>query len=55
MCLSAVGGARLPLAGQQVFGLEVKHVSVRLSLLALTVHVLLGVLHHLLSLFHHLT
>lgn len=54
LCLSVVGCARLPLAGQQVFGLEVEHVSVRLSLFALAVHVPLGVLHHLLRLFHHL-
>ncbi len=52
--LSAIGGARLPLPGQEVFGFEVKHVSVCLSLLALAVHVFLGVLHHLLRLLCHL-
>lgn len=52
--LSAISGARLPLPGQEVFGFEVKHVSVCLSLLALAVHVFLGVLHHLLCLLCHL-
>lgn len=52
--LSAVGGARLPLPSQEVFGFEVKHVSVCLSLLALAIHVFLGVLHHLLCLLCHL-
>lgn len=54
-CLSVVGGAWLPLPGQEVFGFEVEHVPVGFSLLALAVHVLLGVLHHLLGLLHHLT
>lgn len=52
--LSSIVGARLPLAGQEVFGFEVEHVSVRLSLLAMAVHVFLGVLHHLLCLLCHL-
>lgn len=52
--LSAIGGARLPLPRQKVFGFQVKHVTVSLSLLALPVHALLGVLHYLLCLFHHL-
>lgn len=53
-CLSAVSGAWLPLAGQQVFGFEVKHVSVCFSLLALAVHSSLGVLHDFLCLLRHL-
>lgn len=52
--LSAIVGAGLPLPGQEVFGFEVKHVSVCLSLLALAVHVSLGVLHHVLCLPRHL-
>lgn len=52
--LSAICGARLPLPSQEVFGFEVKHVSVCLSLLALAVHVFLGFLHHLLRLLRHL-
>lgn len=52
--LSVIGGARLPLPGQQVFGFEVKHMSVCLSLLALAVHASLRVLHHLLRLLYHL-
>lgn len=52
--LSAVIGAWLPLPDQQMFGFEVKHVSVRLSLPALAVHAFLGVLHHLLCFLYHL-
>lgn len=52
--LSAICGARLPLPSQEVFGFEVKHVSVCLSLLALAVHVFLRFLHHLLRLLRHL-
>lgn len=52
--LSAISGARLPLSSQEMFGFEVKHVSVRLSLFALAVHAFLGVLHHLLRLLYHL-
>ena len=52
--LSAVLGARLPLARQQVFGFEVEDVTVGLALPALTVHVLLRVLHHELGLLYHL-
>lgn len=52
--LSAISIARLPLAGQEVFGFKVKHMSVCLSLLALAVHSFLGVLHHGLCLLYHL-
>lgn len=52
--LSVIVGARLPLPRQQMFGFEVVHVSVRLALPALTVHVLLWWLHHFLCLLHHL-
>lgn len=52
--LSAISGARLPLPCQEVFGFEVKHVSVCLSLLALAVHAFLRLLHHLLCLLCHL-
>lgn len=52
--LSVIVGARLPLPRQQMFGFEVVHVSVRLTLPALTVHVLLWWLHHFLCLLHHL-
>lgn len=52
--LSVIVGARLPLPRQEVFGFEVKHVTVGLSLLAIAVHASLRVLHHLLCLLHHL-
>lgn len=52
--LSAISGAWLPLPDQEMFGFEVKHVSVGLSLPALAVHAFLGVLHHLLRLLYHL-
>lgn len=53
-CLSAAGGARLSLPGQEVFGFEVKDVAVSFSLLTLAVHAFLGVFHDRLCLLHHL-
>jgi len=52
--LSVVVGAGRPLPGEEMFGHEVEHVPVGLALLALAVHVSLGVLHHLLHLLRHL-
>lgn len=52
--LSAAGGARLPLPGQEMFGFEVKHVSISFALLTLAVHAFLGVFHDLLCLPYHL-
>lgn len=47
-------GARLPLPGQEMFGFEVKHVSIGFSLLSLTVYTFLRVFHDLLGLPCHL-
>lgn len=51
---SAAVGARLPLPGQEMFGFEVKHVSIGFSLLSLTVYTFLRVFHDLLGLLCHL-
>lgn len=54
MPLSVIVGSGLSLAREKMFWLEVKYMSVCLSLLPLAVHVLLLALHQLLGLFRHL-